>query len=230
MEKFWNITAAGREAEVDVFGVIGDMGGWEESTAASEFIRELRGLGKVNRLNINIHSPGGSVWDGLAIYRAIRDFQAEKVARVSSLAASAATFPMLAADRVEVAPEAEVMIHDPALLAFAFSEATANAIPARWKQAKEQILNIYERRTGRDREELSDLMSAETWFIGEEAKEAGFADVVMKDTAKVRIAAGPIPDLIQNHWRNRPRQSDKKPAPLPPALAARMEKVRNYGG
>lgn len=229
MEQFWNITAQGREAEVDIFGVIGDFGGMEESKAASEFIRELRGIGRVNRLNINIHSPGGSVWDGLAMYRAIRDFQAEKVARVSSIAASAASFIMLAADRVEVAPEAEVMIHDPILLAAAWSESTAAAVPVRWKQAKDQILNIYERRTGQSRDHLSELMAAETWFVGEEAKEAGFADTVMKDAAKVRIAAGPIPEHILNHWKNRPTIK-KSPAPLSPEIAARMEKVRNYGG
>lgn len=230
MQEFWNITASGREAEIDIFGEIGDFGSYDESRAASDFIRDLRALGKVSRLNINIHSPGGSVWDGLAMYAAIRNFPAEKVARVSAIAASAASFIMLAADRIEVAPEAEVMIHDPIMMAVVYSEATASAVHSRWSQAKNQILNIYERRTGQDRDHLSDLMAAETWFIGDEIKEAGFADAVMKDTAKVRVAAGPVPDSIAAHWKNRPRQERSKPAPLSPEIAARYEKVRLFNG
>jgi ATP-dependent Clp protease, protease subunit len=229
IEKFWNISAAGREAEVDIFGVIGgDM--FEESVAASDFIRDLRALGKVSKLNINIHSPGGSVYDGLAIYRALRDVQGEKVAHVASLAASSASFIMLAADRIEVAPEATVMIHDPMMMAFVTSAAEAASVNARWTQAKNQILDIYVRRTGQDREVLSDLMAAETWYVGQEIKDAGFADEVKADKPKTRIAAQ-IPESVAARWKHAPKALfERKPAPLAPEVEARMQKLGLFNG
>lgn len=228
-EKFWDITAQGREASVDLFGVIGDLGMWEESNTAADFIRELRGIGKnVNRLNINIHSEGGSVWDGLAMYNALREFQAEKVVHVGALAASIASVIMLAGDKIEVAPEATVMIHNPMGIAVGGEKDMQDAI-TRLKSAKDRILNVYERRTGANREQLSSLMDAETWFTGgDEIKAAGFADNVKKDQPKMRVAAGPL--KLFSHWKNAPDSLlSKKPAPLAPEVAARLEKVKAFG-
>ena len=225
-ETFWDIRAQGREAEIDIFGLIGDIGFFEESIAASEFIRELRGLGRnVSRLNINIHSEGGSVFDGLAMYRAIRDFPAEdKVVHVPSLAASIATVIGVGGTSLEVAPEATWMIHNPLAVAIGEERDMLDAA-ARLKTAKEQILNIYERRTGTDRDILSDLMDAETWMVGEEIKDAGFADVVKEDQPKMRVAAGPL--RLAKHWRRPPECVLKpKPAPLPDDVAARVEKLK----
>lgn len=227
---FWNITAQGREANIDLFGVIGDLGMWEESNTAGDFIRELRGLGKnISTLNVNIHSEGGSVWDGLAIYRALVDFQGEKVVHVSALAASIASVIMLAGDRIEVAPEAIVMIHNPMAIAMGGEKDMLDAV-ARLKSAKDRILNIYERRTGSDRDQLSDLMDAETWFSGgDEIKAAGFADTIKKDQPKMRVAAGPL--KLAAHWRHAPDCVVKrKPQPLSPELAARAQKLGIFDG
>lgn len=226
MDKFFEIRSQGREADLDIFGVIGDLGLLEESTTAANFIRELRQLGKPARLNINIHSEGGSVWDGLAIYRSLRDFPGEKVAHVSSLAASIATVIMLAADRIEVGPEATVMIHDPSALVVGGEQDMADAI-ARLKSAKDRILDIYERRTGAPRNRLAALMAAETWFSGgDEITTAGFADVVKRDTPRLRVAAGPL--KLAAHWRNAPASITKlksKPQPLPPELEAKARRL-----
>lgn len=229
MHEFWNIAAQGREAEIDIFGVIGDIGFWEESNKATDFVRELRGLGKnVTKLNINIHSEGGSVLDGMAIYRAIRDFQGEKVIHVNALAASIASVIMLAGDRVEVAPEATVMIHNPMGLVMG-EKKDMERIIALLDKNKDSILNVYERRTGANRDQLSAQMDAETWFIGDEVKAAGFADVVKKDQPKMRMAAGPL--KLVSHWKHPPDSVvHRKPAPLAPELAARYEKVRLFNG
>jgi ATP-dependent Clp protease, protease subunit len=227
--KFWNITSQGREAEVDIFGVIGDPGIWEEGTMASNFIRELRGLGKVSRLNVNIHSEGGSVWDGFAMYQALRDFPAEKVVHVPAMAFSAASYVMLAGDRVEVGPEATVMIHNPWGIAIGDDREMQRA-SEQLNRAKSNILNVYERRTGQDRDHLSELMDAETWLVGgEEIKEAGFADVVKADQPKVRVAAGPL--QLVNHWKRVPESVLKpKAAPVSPEIQQRLEKLKAFTG
>lgn len=226
MERFWDIRCQGREASVDIFGVIGDLSLFgEESVAATDFIRELRGLGKnVTSLAVNLYSEGGSVFDGMAIYRALRDFPAEKTVHVTSLAASIASVIMLAGDKVEVAPEATVMIHNPMTIAMGGEKEMLDAA-AVLKKAKDQILNVYERRTGADREHLSELMDQETWMVGDEIKAAGFADVVKKDQPKMRVAAGPL--KLAQHWRNAPDSLVRpKPKPLKPELAARLEKLK----
>lgn len=225
--EFWNIAAQKSEAEIDIFGVVGDWGMWEESNSAADFIRNLREVGRVSRLNINIHSEGGSVWDGMAIYRSIRDHKmaanGEKVVHVASLAASIASVIMLAGDRIEVAPEAQVMIHNPWGITLG-GEVEHEAAMARLKQAKQQILQVYQRRTGASAEHLSELMDAETWMLGDEIKAAGFADVVKEDKAMKRIAAGPL--KLVGHFKNVPPGLIKRgPAPVNPEIAARLAKL-----
>lgn len=223
---FWSIRAEGREADIDVFGVIGDISLWEESASASDFIREVRGLGKnIRKLNINIHSEGGSVFDAFAMYQAIRAFPGEKIAKVPAMAFSAASYLMLAADTVEIGSEAVVMIHNPMAVAIG-NHLDMLAAADHLKKAKDLILNVYERRTGGDREHLSELMDAETWFMGgDEAKAAGFADSVMKDPPKKRMAA--ISEDISRFWRNAPKNLGKPKSPtLKPEIAARLAKLR----
>lgn len=227
-QKFWSINAQGKQASVDLFGIVGDPGYWDEGTgdnSAAGFIRSLRALGKgITTLNVNIYSEGGSVWDGLAIYRALVDFPAEKVVHVTSLSASIASVIMLAGDKIEVAPEAVVMIHNPWGIAMGDEKDMAD-YAARLHTAKDRILNIYERRTGQNREHLSDLMDAETWFAsGEEIKAAGFADSVKADMPKSRIAAGPL--TMAAHWKHVPDSViHRKPQPVAPEVAARMQKL-----
>lgn len=227
-DHFWTLSAVGKEADLDIFGVVGEIDDDRDTpvdNSAAALIKELRGVGRgVARLNVNIHSIGGSVWDGLAIYRAISDFPGNKVAHVPALAASIASVIMLAADHVEVAPEATVMIHNPLMGVIGGEQDMADAI-VRLKAAKEKILNIYERRTGQDREHLAALMAAETWFSGgEEIKAAGFADTVKKDLPKRRVAA--VDTKLAAMWRNAPQNIfDRKPQPVSPEVQARLKNL-----
>jgi ATP-dependent protease ClpP protease subunit len=222
----WDLRAQGKEAEIDIFGIVGDPGIMGESNTAADFMRAVRGIGKsVNRLIINIHSPGGSVFDGLAMYRTLRDWQGEKIARVQSLAASIATVFPLAADTVEVGPETNWMIHNPEILAMGGEKDIESAL-AQLRNGKKHILDIYARRTGGDREHLSELMDAETWFVGDEIKAAGFADIVKKDQPKRRLAAQLTPEMVAR-WRHAPAALLKpKPSTLNPDLAARLAKLK----
>lgn len=230
-EKCYDIRVQKSEADIDIFGVIGDVGIFEEGPTAASFISELRSLGRLSRLNINIHSVGGSFWDGMAMYRAIRDLQMApkgvKVAHVPALAASAATLPMLAADRIEVAPEAGIMIHRPLVGIFGNEEDFEEAI-ARLKSAKQQLLQVYQRRTGDKIENLTELLNAETWFIGEEAVAAGFADVVKEDVPKARIAALAT-DLLAKYKNTPAKLLNRGPAPVAPEVAARLKKLGVVG-
>ena len=175
-------------------------------------------------MNVTLQSPGGSVWDGLAMYRALRDYPAKVLMRVPALAASMAASLMLAGDTIEVGPEAHVMIHNPMANLFQAEERDMLRAGDLLHRAKDAILNLYERRTGANREVLSEQMDAETWFIGEEVLEAGFAGKVMPDKPKMRIAACAVELLGQ--FKHPPESLlVGTPAALTPEVAERVRKL-----
>ena len=105
----WRIqNADSEEADIDIFDVIGDP--WEGITA-KDFVTELRAI-TASKINLHINSPGGYVDDALAMYTAIQQHPADVTAYIESVAASAASFVAMAADKVVIAKNAKIMIHD----------------------------------------------------------------------------------------------------------------------
>lgn len=140
-------------------------------------------------ITLRIHSPGGSVGDGLAMYNAIKDHPARVIAIIDGYAASSASFLMLAADEVRVHESSLIFLHKP------WSAAQGNADDMR-KSAddldkhEEAILGIYTRKTGRSDEEMRKILRDETFLTGSEAIEMGFADVLIDDPeAELEVAA-----------------------------------------
>lgn len=225
----WNITAQAKEANIDIMGVIGNPDDIEtESVNASNFVRDLRGLGRsVNRLNVTLHSIGGSIRDGMLIYSSLRDFPGVKVINIPAMAGSIATAIALSGDRINVGPESFWVVHNPRARADGEQKDMLHAADVLGK-AKSSILDLYERKTGQDRDTLSDMMDAETWLQGEEIVKAGFADAVMADKPKLRLAAQLSPNMLAR-LRNTPAEILKpKPAPVSPEIAARLEKLRSF--
>ena len=138
---------------------------------------------------LRVHSPGGSVGDGLAMYNALKDSTARVVAIVDGYAASSASFVMLAADEVRVHESSLVFLHKP------WSGAQGNADDMR-KSAddldkhEDAIIAIYTRKTGKTVDEIKEVLKNETFLTGAEAIEMGLADVLIDDPeAELEIAA-----------------------------------------
>ena len=162
---------AGTAAEIDVYG---DIGFW--GITAASFKDALRGLGDVKSLVVNVNSPGGDVFEAIAIFNLIRNHPAIVTTHNDALAASAASFVMLAGDRVVSAPHSQWMIHE------AWGIAVGNAGDMRkaadfLERQTEVIAGIYAER-GQTPEHWLELMREETWFTAEEAVAAGLADEV----------------------------------------------------
>jgi ATP-dependent protease ClpP protease subunit len=170
--------------EIKLYGPIGGMFG----ISAEEFLDQIPEGG--GDITVRIHSPGGSVGDGLAMHNALRDYSAGKVtAVIDGYAASSASFVMLAADEVRVHESSLVFLHKP------WSMAQGNADEMR-KQAEdldkheEAISSIYMRKTGRSAEDIAQILKDETFLTGKEAVEMGFADVLIDDPeAELEVAA-----------------------------------------
>jgi ATP-dependent Clp protease protease subunit len=179
-KKYWEFKNLSDEtAELYIYSEIGEDV-WGESLSATDFKEELDNLGSVSNLNIYINSPGGSVFDGLAIHNMLKRHKAYKKVFVDGLAASIASVIALAGDEVIIPENAFFMIHMP------MSGVYGNAKEFRemadtLDKISEGIVNIYEEKTEMPREELIAKMEAETWMTGADAKGFGFATEVVEE-------------------------------------------------
>jgi ATP-dependent Clp endopeptidase proteolytic subunit ClpP len=171
-------------AEVWVYDEIGWFG-----VSAQDFVRELTAI-KADKIDLHISSPGGDVFDGLAIYQALRNHPAQVTTYVDSLAASAASFIAMAGDVRLIAPHAQMMIHE------AWGMCVGNAADMAKMQDELDRLSgnlagIYANRAGGDAETWRAAMRAETWYSAEEAVAAGLADRVQEDTKATAASDSP---------------------------------------
>lgn len=179
MSTWFKITnSASGNASIDIFDEIGFWG-----VTAKDFVAQLRALHGVQSLTLNIDSPGGSVEDGFTIFDAIKSLGIPVTAHITGTAASMASVIMLAASKIKIAEHGRVMIHRVTGGAAGNHDDMA-AAAAVIKQFEDRIVAIYVERTKKDEAEIRDLMKAEmgTWFFGQEAIDAGFADELIKGT------------------------------------------------
>jgi ATP-dependent Clp endopeptidase proteolytic subunit ClpP len=143
---------------------------------AQDFVQELGRL-DVARIDVRINSPGGEVWDGLAIYNSLREHPAEIATYVDGLAASAASIILQAGGRRVAAKASEVMIHEAWGLVVG-PAADMRDVADRLDQASGMIAEIYADRSGGTVSDWRAAMAAESWYTGTEAKAAGLVDEV----------------------------------------------------
>jgi ATP-dependent Clp protease, protease subunit len=166
------------EQEIYIYDEIGSPGGYW-GVDPEQFAKDLKAM--VGPVTIRINSPGGSVFGGMSIYNAIQSYEGGTTTIIDGLAASAASYIALAGDTVKISQGAFIMIHE------AWSIAIGNASDFR-KEADlldkidGQIAGFYARKTGKDLSEIQEIMTEETWFTADEAKEFGLVDEVIEKT------------------------------------------------
>ena len=135
-------------------------------------------------VTLHVDSVGGDVFVGSAIYQTIKNYKGGKVTVViGSLAASAASYFILAADEIHAYENSTMMIHEARVSAFAATSqelvSKANAVDG----INKLYVDAYTARSGRSREDIALLMASETYFFGESIAEIGFADKILVDEA-----------------------------------------------
>lgn len=149
----------------------------------------LKELGDVDEIDIHVNSNGGSVFEGFAIYNLIKNHSAKVTMHVEGIAASAASTILMAGDKIVMAQNAYIMIHDPSSYAWGNSadlRKTADMLD----NIKEQVVAVYASRSGKKtEEEFAQLMADETWFTASQAVEAGLADEINKNKSAVLNSA-----------------------------------------
>ncbi len=183
-KKPFRMAAKDGVGEIFIFDDIG-AGFFMDGITAKSFADDLKALGKIRILNIFINSPGGFVFDGVAIFNQLKRHSARKVVFIDGIAASIASVIAMAGDEINIAANAFLMIHKPRVT-FDGTDSEHIEVAAKLTKIGDSILNTYAARTGTPENVIADMMAAETWMNAEEAVELGFAD---KITEEVAIAA-----------------------------------------
>lgn len=187
-----------READLMIYGDIG--GGWYDEGITAESITNEIGALDVDTLNVRINSGGGLVFEGIAIYNALARHSANVVVHIDGIAASIASVIAMAGDEIRISEGSHVMIHKP--WSFAMGDATAMRKEAEVLDKLEAgIIDIYAARTGKARGDLEQWVGDETWFLGQEAVDAGFADE-MVPAKKKKAANSALLNLFKNTPQN----------------------------
>ena len=205
--KYFDIKAQAEKTDVYLYGFIGNSI-WDEINP-KDLIDQLSEI-KSKTIDVHINSEGGSVYGGNAIYNALKNHDAFIRVHIEGLAASMASIIALAGDEVYMAENAIYMIHNP----WSWGEGDANDFRKKadqLDQAKQTLLNVYERKSEQDRDVISQMMDDETWMTAEEAKGFGFVDYISDD---VDLAAS-IKQIDSESLKNRD---------LPDSLKAILDK------
>ncbi|WP_313287514.1 head maturation protease, ClpP-related [Leclercia sp.] len=178
MERWNGGIRAAREGDnsISIFDVIG-ADYWGEGVTASRIAGALRSLGGAD-VTVNINSPGGDMFEGLAIYNLLREYDGKVTVKVLGLAASAASIIAMAGDDVQIGRGAFLMIHNCWVYAMGNRHDLAQ-IATDMEPFDKAMSDIYQARSGLDADTVDAMMDGETYIGGSEAVEKGFADSLL---------------------------------------------------
>ncbi|AUI88153.1 ATP-dependent protease [Vibrio azureus] len=164
------------EAEVIKIWVHGDISAWDID--ATEIITALQAAdGK--EVELRMLSGGGSVYQGLAMYNALQAHKGKVIGIVDGMAASIATYVLLACDAIRMPENAMLMIHNPSIGAWG-GEKEINSALQQLQAATQTISKAYAQKSGQPLDAVLTAMENETWFTAKAAKEWGLVDEVVE--------------------------------------------------
>lgn len=175
-QKSWFRMQAKEDQTADIY-IYDEIGGW--GISARRFMEDLISLGNLSHINLHIHSPGGEVFDGIAIYNQLKNHSATITVYIDGLAASMASVIAMVGDTVIMPKNAMMMIHKP----WGVSWGDANDM-REYADLLDKLENVlipaYVAKTGKTTEEITAMLEQETWLDGDECVEHGFADKVIE--------------------------------------------------
>ena len=170
----WFRMQAKADSEADIF-IYDEIGYW--GVTALQFVNDLKALGDVTHINLHINSPGGDVFDGIAIFNALKHHGAAITVHIDGLAASMASVIAMVGNPVIMPENTMMMIHKP--WGFAGGDANDMRDYADLLDKVESVLiPAYAQKTGKSADEISAMLEEETWMDGAECLALGFADQV----------------------------------------------------
>lgn len=179
----WSEDAAGvRSLErgdnvITMFDIIGEDFWSGGGITAKKVAQQLRAIGD-RPVEVQINSPGGDMFEGIAIYNVLREHPQAVTVKVMGMAASAASIIAMAGDTVEIGAASFLMIHNCWVLAMGNRHdmrETAEFL----EPFDAAMVEVYAARSGQKADQIAAWMDAETFMSGSQAIERGFADALL---------------------------------------------------
>ncbi len=229
-KKLWYTITAKAQAEKPVveIRIYDEISFW--GTTAEAFVAELDAAAAGGAdIVVSLNSPGGDVFDALAIYNALRRYAGRVTTRVDGFAASAASLIAMAGDQLIMPENAQLMIHNAWTIAGGTAEdlrSTADMMD----RVRGGVVAAYARKSGQDADKIVEMMDATTWMSALEAQALGFCDLI-EDPVRLQMSSDLAAEVLRKH-KNLPAEvsamldaleaeSPRGPAPpsAPPADA-----------
>lgn len=181
MKKFWNFIKNEEQVELRIEGeIVSNDDAWIYEwfgikVASPNAFRDAISEHKGKDIVVWIDSWGGDVFAGAGIYNALMEHKGKVTVKVDGKAVSAASIIAMAGEEILMSPSSIMMIHNPWTWRAGEAKDMRQAADV-LDEVKEAIINAYEIKTGRTRNQLSDLMDKETWMSPKTAIAEGFAD------------------------------------------------------
>ena len=202
---FFDIKASvdGKSADVFIYGEITKWA-WEEfgEMSSTIFKEKLDEVEDIDTIHLYVNSPGGSVFEGVAIANMIKRHKARVIAHVDALAASIASVLIMAADEIRMPSNSMLMIHNAWTWASGNAEALRKAADD-LERINQSTMQMYLEKAGDKLNEdtLKELLDNETWLSAEEALNYGLCDVVEESNSMVAS----ISDKYKKQYKNLPQ-------------------------
>jgi len=192
MKSWYSIKNKSNTATINIDDEIGFFG-----ISARDFLNDVRNI-TANLIKLNVHSPGGNMFDGFAMYNGLKNHPATVHGSVTGLAASAAATVLMASDYIEMPEDSFLMIHNAQGGAYGEKD-DLREMADLMEKMEQQTVNIYSKKSGLDSEKVTELMDESTWMTAQEALELGFIDNI---TGKIGVENNA--NLFENHFKTMP--------------------------
>ncbi|MGR5866432.1 head maturation protease, ClpP-related [Bacillus cereus] len=197
--------------DITIYGDIGESW-WSDSTSAVDIEKILKAT-SANVIHINLNSPGGDVFDGIAIYNQLKNHSAQVIITVDGLAASAASIIAMAADELIMNTGSMLMIHEASTWTWGTKldiRKTLNALEG----IDKSLADIYMTRYQGGRSEIETMITNETWFTANEAVEIGLAHKVNEHIENNDDVVNPeeFKNNVLQKFRNKNKQQNEPTA------------------
>lgn len=226
MRPCYAFAAAKAAGEPETLSIYDEIGFW--GVQAKDFRTSLAAV-KSSSISVEINSPGGDVFAGLAIYNMLKASGKEIVVKVMGVAASAASLIAMAGDKIQMPKNTMMMIHNPWSIAMGNAEELREQADTLEKIGN-SLLGTYMAKTGMAEDEMKAMLAKDTWLTADEALEMGFATEIT-DEIKVKAAfdldRADLPANVKAALGLSPKATDKTPEEIAAEEeAARIEAER----
>lgn len=192
MKSWFTIKAVASGTDTADISIHDEIGVW--GVSARQFIDQFKAI-DAPKVVLSLNSPGGSVMDALAIFTTLRASGKHVTVKVIGIAASAASYLMLAGDHVTMPANTFAMLHNPLAGAYGHADDLRDMAEVLDKLGA-SLRATYVKRTGKSDDEIAALLSKDTWLTAQECLDLGLCDEV---TPELKIVAGYDVENLPTH-------------------------------